>query len=47
MRSLVLYEPPLHFERLDPVVIDRVEAALDVGDPDGALEVVFPVDRHR
>ena len=42
VQSLVLYEPPLYFERLDPVIIDRVETALDVGDPDGALEVVFP-----
>jgi pimeloyl-ACP methyl ester carboxylesterase len=42
LRSLVLYEPPLHFERFDPVVIDRAQAALDAGDPDRALEIVFP-----
>lgn len=42
LSSLVLYEPPLHFERLDPSLIDRVQVALDAGDPDGALEILFP-----
>lgn len=43
LRSLVLYEPPLHFERFDPSVIDRVQAALDAGDEDRALEIIFPL----
>ena len=38
----MLYEPPLHFERLDPTLIDRVQTALDAGDPDRALEILFP-----
>ena len=42
LSSLVLYEPPLHFERLDPSLIDRVRVALDAADPDGALEILFP-----
>ncbi len=41
LRSLVLYEPPLHFERFDPSIIDRVQAALDAADEDRALEIVF------
>jgi pimeloyl-ACP methyl ester carboxylesterase len=43
MRSLVLYEPPLHGDRFDPIVVEEVQAALDAGDPDLALEVLFPV----
>lgn len=42
LRSLVLYEPPLHGDRFDPIVGDRVQAALDAGDPDRALEIIFP-----
>ena len=38
----MLYEPPLQFERFDPSLIDRVQAALDAGDPDRALELTFP-----
>ena len=41
LRSLVLYEPPLRFERFDPGVIDQVQAALDASDEDRALEIVF------
>jgi pimeloyl-ACP methyl ester carboxylesterase len=42
LRSLVLYEPPLHFDRFDPLVIARTQAALDADDPDRALETIFP-----
>lgn len=42
LRSLVLYEPPLAVERFDTRVIDEVEAALAVDDPDKALELFFP-----
>jgi pimeloyl-ACP methyl ester carboxylesterase len=42
LRSLVLYEPPLGLEALDPTVIDDVEAALDDGDPDRAVGTLFP-----
>jgi pimeloyl-ACP methyl ester carboxylesterase len=38
----VLYEPPLHFDRFDPLVIARTRAALDADDPDRALETIFP-----
>ena len=41
LRSLVLYEPPLRFERFDPTVIDQVQAALDASDEDRALEIIF------
>ena len=41
LRSLVLYEPPLRFERFDPSVIDQVQAALDASDEDRALEIIF------
>ena len=41
LRSLVLYEPPLRFERFDPSVIDQVPATLDASDEDRALEIVF------
>jgi pimeloyl-ACP methyl ester carboxylesterase len=42
LRSLVLYEPPLNFHRFDPSVIDQTQSALDAGDADRALEIVFP-----
>jgi pimeloyl-ACP methyl ester carboxylesterase len=42
LRSLVLYEPPLHGDRFDPIVVEGVQAALDAGDPDRALEIFFP-----
>jgi pimeloyl-ACP methyl ester carboxylesterase len=41
LRSLVLYEPPLRGDRFDPIVVDGVQAALDAGDPDRALEIFF------
>jgi pimeloyl-ACP methyl ester carboxylesterase len=41
LRSLVLYEPPLHGDRFDPIVVDGVQAALDAEDPDRALEIFF------
>jgi pimeloyl-ACP methyl ester carboxylesterase len=42
MRSLVLYEPPLHPDRLDPTLADDVQTAVDAGDPDRALEIFYP-----
>ena len=42
LRSLVLYEPPLHVDGLDPSIVDDMQAALDAGNPDRALEIVFP-----
>jgi pimeloyl-ACP methyl ester carboxylesterase len=42
LRSLVLYEPPLHGDRFDPLLADRVQAAVDAGDPDRALDIFFP-----
>ena len=42
LRSLVLYEPPLRLDRLDPSIVDALQSALDAGDPDSALEVFFP-----
>ena len=42
LRSLVLYEPPLHLDRLDPRIVNDMQAALDAGNPDRALEIVFP-----
>src|SRR5262245_58769690 len=43
LRSLVLYEPPFNLDRLDPRLVDQVQAAVDAGDPDRALEIVFCV----
>jgi pimeloyl-ACP methyl ester carboxylesterase len=42
LRSLVLYEPPLHLDRLDTSVVDDMQVALDAGNPDRALEIVLP-----
>jgi pimeloyl-ACP methyl ester carboxylesterase len=42
VRSLVLYEPPLRLDRADTSALDDVQAALDAGDPDRALEILFP-----
>ena len=39
LRSLVLYEPPLHVDRFDPTVADAMQRAVDAGDPDQALEM--------
>jgi pimeloyl-ACP methyl ester carboxylesterase len=41
LRSLVLYEPPLHGDRFAPALVDRVQAAVDAGDPDRALELFY------
>jgi pimeloyl-ACP methyl ester carboxylesterase len=43
LRSLVLYEPPLRLDRFDTGVIDDAQAALGAGNPDRALELVFPL----
>jgi pimeloyl-ACP methyl ester carboxylesterase len=43
LRSLVLYEPPLRFDRTDISGVHDVEAALDAGDPGRALEILFPL----
>lgn len=43
LRSLVLYEPPLHVDGVDPTLLDGMESALDAGDPDRALELFLPV----
>lgn len=43
LRSLVLYEPPVRFDRAGPSAVDGVQTALDAGDPDRALEIFFPV----
>lgn len=42
LRSLVLYEPPLHGDRFDPMVVDRVQAAVDADELDLALDIIFP-----
>ena len=41
LRSLVLYEPPWRLNRFDTTVIDDVQAALDAGNADRALEIFF------
>jgi hypothetical protein len=38
-----LYEPPFNLDRLDPSRIDQVQAAVDAGDPDRALQIVFSI----
>jgi pimeloyl-ACP methyl ester carboxylesterase len=43
LRSLVLYEPPLHVDRVHATLLDGVESALEAGEPDRALEIFFPV----
>lgn len=44
LRSLALYEPPLHVDRrVDAALLDALESALDAGDPDRALELFLPV----
>jgi pimeloyl-ACP methyl ester carboxylesterase len=39
---LVLYEPPLALEALDVRLIDALQAALDDGDPDRAIDELCP-----
>jgi len=43
LRSMALYEPPLHVDGLDRAILDGVESALDSGEPDRALETFLPV----
>ena len=43
LRSLVLYEPPLRVDRTDTRIGDDIQAALDAGNPDRALEIFFTV----
>lgn len=43
LRSLVLYEPPLHVDGVDATILDGMESALDAGEPDRALQIFFPV----
>jgi pimeloyl-ACP methyl ester carboxylesterase len=43
LRSLMLYEPPLHVDSVDAALLDGVQSALDAGEPDRALETFFPV----
>jgi pimeloyl-ACP methyl ester carboxylesterase len=43
LRSLVLYEPPLRIDRLNTSIGDEMQAALDAGNPDRALEMFFTV----
>ena len=43
LRSLVLYEPPLRVDRMDRRIGDDIQAALDAGNPDRALEIFFTV----
>jgi pimeloyl-ACP methyl ester carboxylesterase len=41
LRSLVLYEPPLRVDRWDIDLINDVQAALDAGNTDHALDIFF------
>jgi pimeloyl-ACP methyl ester carboxylesterase len=43
LRSLVLYEPPLHVDTVEAAILDGVESALAAGEPGRALEIFFPV----
>lgn len=43
LRTLALYEPPLNVDGADPAVFERLESALEAGDPDRALEVFLPM----
>lgn len=43
LRSLALYEPPLHVDRMDGALLKDMQAALDAGQPGRALELFFPV----
>ena len=47
LRSLVLYEPPLHLDRLDPSIVDDMQAALDAGNPDRGPRDRPPRGRRR
>jgi len=43
LRSLSLYEPPLHVDTAHPAVFAGVKSAVEAGDPERALETFFPV----
>lgn len=43
LRSLMLYEPPLHVDTSSRDVRERMESALADGDPDRAIETFSPV----
>jgi pimeloyl-ACP methyl ester carboxylesterase len=43
LRSLLLYEPPLHVDTVERDLLERMSAALADGDPAGAIEIFSPV----
>jgi pimeloyl-ACP methyl ester carboxylesterase len=43
LRTLSIYEPPLHVDEADSDVFDAVRSAVAAGDPDRALEIFFPI----
>lgn len=42
LRSLLIYEPALHADRMERATRERLEAALAAGDPDSAIEAFTP-----
>jgi pimeloyl-ACP methyl ester carboxylesterase len=43
LRSLLLYEPPLHVETVERDLLERMDSALADGDPARAIETFSPV----
>lgn len=43
LRTLMLYEPPLHADQIERSILGGVADAVQAGDPDRALETFFPV----
>lgn len=43
LRTLMLYEPPLHVDSVEEDRFDALDAAVARGEPDRALEIFFPV----
>jgi len=43
LQSLSVYEPPLHLDRGDAAAFSSLDAAVEAGHPDLALETFFPV----
>lgn len=43
LRSLAVYEPPIHVGGSETTILADVSSALEAGDPDRALETFFPV----
>jgi pimeloyl-ACP methyl ester carboxylesterase len=43
LRSMALYEPPLHADDIDGTVLDGVESVLNSGEPARAVEIFLPV----